>query len=152
MDKFLFLVRQCLAASFRQLAKQHWKDTERVERYMDVLRATPLNARDHRIPNGLRYHVIDIYVDELDKADADREGHMPLEVLLRPLKALGKESPTKAVRTRVKEMLEEDERLNDWNRKEGDGERKDDEQQDVLEAATNGPDEDVDDEWGGIEE
>lgn len=151
MDKFLFLIRQYLAASFRQLAKQQWEDTERVEQYIDVLRATPLNARDHKIPNGLRYHVIDIYVDELDKVDVDREGHMPLELLLRPLKALGKESPTKAVRLRVKETLEDDERLRNWNSKE-DGEEEDHKRQDGPETAGQGADDDGDEEWGGIDE
>ncbi|KAJ9647775.1 hypothetical protein H2199_001549 [Coniosporium tulheliwenetii] len=151
MDKFLFLIRQYLAASFRQLAKQQWRDTDRIEQYMDVLRATPLNARDHKIPNGLRYHVIDIYVDELDKVDADRDGHMPLEQLLRPLMALRKESPTKAVRTRVKEALEGDERLRDWNGK-GDDKGVESERSNGPEAARDGAHEDGDEEWGGIDE
>lgn len=66
---------------------------------------------------------------------------MPIKELLAPLVELGKESPTKTVRSRVKEALS-DERLIDWN---GDGENvtgivaSKDEEDDPEEA-----------EWGGF--
>ncbi|KAH7028336.1 hypothetical protein B0J12DRAFT_351232 [Macrophomina phaseolina] len=137
MDKFLFLVRQYLNASFRLFARQRWRDTELLEKYLDILRETPLNPTDQKVPNGLRLHVADIYVDELDRLDDAREGSLPLDQVLAPLRELAEKSVTKAVRTRVKEALEEDERLKDWNnpKKEGEVEQQDE-----------------DEEWGGIDD
>ncbi|OCL05110.1 nucleolar [Glonium stellatum] len=149
MDKFLFLIRQYLAASFRQFSKQGWRDTDSIERYMDILTETPLNPTDMKIPNGMRYHVLDIYVDELDKIDEKREGKMPLERLLRPLQVLEKESLMKAVRKRAQEALE-DERLKNWNNDPK--ERQSENGRAVNDARGEGEDDDDDDEWGGIEE
>ncbi|KAF2461099.1 nucleolar protein,Nop52-domain-containing protein [Lineolata rhizophorae] len=138
MDKFLFLVRQYLAASFRYLAKNDWSNHEAIKAYMDTLAATPLNPTDAKIPNGLRYHVLDIYVDELDKVDADRDSNIPLDSLLRPLKDLEDTSPNKVARGKVKEALG-DERLNDWRNKDDSGD----------EEHGHG-EEDSSDEWGGL--
>jgi len=164
MNKFLLLVRVYLGAGFRWCGSNGWKDTSRVERYLDILRETPLNARDDKIPNGMRYHVVDIYVDELDKVDEEREGKMPLEKLLDPLGRLGKESPTKAVRERVKEALE-DERLINWQERSGKDEdegQDEDEMMDnakVLKAQKTSDGysgaarvEDEDDEWEGFDD
>ncbi|KAK0660010.1 Ribosomal RNA processing protein 1-like protein B [Lasiodiplodia hormozganensis] len=138
MDKFLFLVRQYLHASFRLFARQHWQKADALERYLDILRETPLNPTDPKVPNGLRLHVLDIYIDELDKVDEARESGLPLEQVLAPLRELGEKSVTKAIRVRVKETLEEDERLEDWNNPK------------KSEEEHNGQDES--EEWGGIDE
>jgi ribosomal RNA-processing protein 1 len=87
-----------------------------------------------KIPNGLRYHIIDIYVDELDKVDTPRNRNLPIDVLLGPLRNLETESPTKAVRLKVKEALE-DARLSDWNNQEQMEQRDENEE-----------------EWGGIDD
>jgi ribosomal RNA-processing protein 1 len=118
MDKFLYLVRVYLNASFRLFAKNGWQNAEQLDEYMAILSETPLNARDTKIPNGMRYHVIDIYVDELDRLEGSDEDEMPIEILLQPLRALGRESLTKTVRERVKEALE-DERVKEWLREAG---------------------------------
>ncbi|KAL2353930.1 hypothetical protein BJ546DRAFT_87650 [Cryomyces antarcticus] len=144
MDKFLFLIRQYLAASFRYLARQSWKDAGLVGQYMDILAETPLNPPDAKIPNGLRFHVLDIYVDELDKIDADREGDLPLKTLLWPLQRLEENSPVKLVRTRAKEALN-DERLKDWNGKREDASNGTRTAEDVDDAEDDG-------EWGGFED
>lgn len=61
-----------------------------------------------RIPNGIRFHVIDIYLDGLEKVDKETEAEMPVETLLEPLRAVVTDSPTKIVRNKVKEVLEYD--------------------------------------------
>lgn len=111
MDKYLYLVRCYVGKGFEKVAKSGWSDEELMEQYLKILQAVPLDARDHKIPNGLRYHVIDIYVDELDKVDTDRSA--PLEKLLQPLRQLAKDTRTKPVAKRVQEALK-DERLSDW--------------------------------------
>lgn len=126
MDKYLYLVRCYVNKGFEKVAKGGWEDEELMEGYLKLLEATPFDARDHKIPNGLRYHIIDIYVDELDKVDTERNA--PLETLLQPLRKLGKESPTKAVRLRVKEASQ-DGRLSDWTGENADKESSGDEEQ-----------------------
>ncbi|KAF2084442.1 hypothetical protein K490DRAFT_59589 [Saccharata proteae CBS 121410] len=84
MDKFLYLVRQMLNASFRQFGRRRWKNTEMMKEYLDVLREVPLSPTDPKVPNGLRYHVVDVYVDELDKVDEGRDGLCPVEEVLAP--------------------------------------------------------------------
>jgi ribosomal RNA-processing protein 1 len=111
MDKFLYLVRCYVGKGFEVVKKKEWEDEELIDAYLDILAAVPLNASEPKIPNGLRYHVIDVYVDELDKVDTERNA--PLEKMLEPLKELGEKSLTKPVKLRVKEALE-DERLQDW--------------------------------------
>ena len=74
-------------------------------------------------PDGLRYHVIDIWVDELEKVlefDETEEGgprkiktEVPMELVLRPLEKLRTESPYKPIRTRAAEALDDD-RLVEW--------------------------------------
>ncbi|KAF2842508.1 hypothetical protein M501DRAFT_421917 [Patellaria atrata CBS 101060] len=142
MDKFMFLVRQYLATTFQQLSKQNWLNSGMIESCMTMLEEIPLNAKDHRLPNGLRYHVLDIYVDELDKVDAERDSDIPLELLLKPLRNLEKSSPTKSVRLKAKEALD-DARLADWKGEQGTNEA-------VVEGKRQSEDSE-EEEWGGIE-
>lgn len=111
MEKFLLLCRRFLGASLERVKEAKWKG---VEEMMSLLEEIPLNVLDHRLPNGLRYHVIDIFVDEVEKAgvlELDEEMRDELlEKLLGPLKNLAKDSPTKTVRSKAKEALA-DERL-----------------------------------------
>jgi ribosomal RNA-processing protein 1 len=111
MEKFLLLVRRYIGAMFSLMESQGWEG-ETVGELLVVLGEVPLEVRDAKLPNGLRYHVIDVYVDELERVGALKDGgkDVPLEELLEPLRKLGKESPTKDVRRKCREALE-DERL-----------------------------------------
>lgn len=108
---------------------------------MEVLRTTPLNPIDNKIPDGLRYHVVEIYVDELEKIGADEDGNVPLEKLLQPLHQLEAESRNKTAREKVSEALD-DRRVRRWK-----GE-------DVSEsdASAEEVDEKDNEEWGGIDD
>ena len=111
MDKFLYLVRCYVRRGFESVSKRAWGDKGLVEGYLRVLEAVPLDATDGKIPDGLRFHVVDVYVGELDEVDTERDA--PLEKILAPLRKLGRETRTRAVRDRVREALN-DERLVDW--------------------------------------
>ena len=113
MDKYLYLIRCFLSVSLRSLARAGWKDEELLDDLMNTMADTPLNARDAKIPNGLRYHMLDIYLDELEKVDEEHEADIPAEKLLDPLMVLQKECPTRTLRLRAKEVLE-DERVLSW--------------------------------------
>jgi ribosomal RNA-processing protein 1 len=133
MEKFLLLVRRYVEAMFALMEEAGW-ERDTVGGLLGVLAEVPLEAGDVRLPNGLRYHVIDVYVDELERVGALKDGGegVPLEELLEPLRKLGKESPTKDVRRKCKEALE-DERLSG-------------NEIPVMEKEV------VDGEWGGIED
>jgi ribosomal RNA-processing protein 1 len=133
MEKFLLLTRRYVGATFALLEKAGWEE-DVVETHLELLEEIPLNVDDIKLPNGMRYHVIDVFVDELERVGALEMGRagVSLDTLLRPLRGLGKESPTKAVRAKCREALE-DERLS-GNKKVV--------QEDIS----------VDEEWGGIED
>jgi ribosomal RNA-processing protein 1 len=110
MEKFLLLTRRYLGITFEVLKRGKWEEGL-VKQHMDLLAEVPCNVDDIRVPNGMRYHVIDIYVDELERVGVLEEGsEAPLEPLLVPLRTLAIESPTKPVRVKSKDALE-DERL-----------------------------------------
>lgn len=153
MDKFLYLVRQYVLATFRFLSRGGaWPDSgpRSVGAHVAVLAGTPLNPTELKIPDGMRYHVLDVYVDELDRADAERgeRGRAPLGELLKPVRELEKDSPSRQVRERAREVLE-DERLKRWNEpeeeeEEGSGSEGGGEAEDREEEG--------EEEWGGIED
>lgn len=140
MDKFLYLVRCYVQEGFQYVRRAGW-DEDVVEAYMGILEATPFEARDIRIPNGLRYHVVDLYVDELDKADEDSAA--PVEKLMAPMRKMGKSSPNKAARKRVAEALD-DKRLSNWKNRRDIGSESGEEDEDE--------EEDDDGEFGGFDD
>ncbi|TGO25114.1 hypothetical protein BPAE_0087g00210 [Botrytis paeoniae] len=165
MEKFLLLVRRYLAAGFEVVVsgssasasagKKNKKALKKVvsdsgEQILEVLSSIPCGSGPdaQRTPNGMRFHVIDIWIDELEKlgvidaAKESEEGAERLEKLLEPLRKLGKESINKTVRNKCKEALE-DERLPGNEKKEG-AEGDDVEMSDASEGEEDG--------WGGIED
>ncbi|KAF2018883.1 hypothetical protein BU24DRAFT_405624 [Aaosphaeria arxii CBS 175.79] len=141
MDKFLYLVRQYVNVSFRVVARGEWGDGEKVERCVGIFEETPLSAGDVKVPNGIRYHVLDVYVDELEKVAGDAWEKMPVEKMLEPLSKIAKESPTKSVRELAKESLQ-DERVRRWKGEEAKGE----------EAKGEEGEDGEEEEWGGFDD
>ncbi|KAF1356384.1 nucleolar protein,Nop52-domain-containing protein [Delphinella strobiligena] len=153
MDKFLYLCRQYVSTGFALCVRNEWSDAEFRKEYLEILAEVPLAPREPKVPNGLRYHILDIYVDELDKADAERSA--PLDIIdevFGPLRKLGKESPTKSVRERVAEALE-DERVGDWKGEKPENEDKDEDEDDEADGQKENDDEnDGDGEFGGFDD
>ena len=128
MEKFLLLTRRYLAATFEVLKRGKWEEGL-LDEHVGLLREVPCNVEEVKVPNGMRYHVIDIYVDELERVGFLDEGEKReerLEKLLGPLRRLAKESPTKTVRRKAKEALE-DERLPGNEKQEEDDAEKEEE-------------------------
>lgn len=149
MDKYLYLVRCYVQEGFQYVRRKGWAE-KLLGEYLEVLEGVAFNVRDARIPNGLRYHVIDLYVDELDKADVEDEA--PVERVLEPMRKLGKESMTKTVRKRVGEALE-DERLVDWKgRREIEEEDSEEEVDGEGMDGVKGGEADENDDFGGFDD
>lgn len=150
INKYLYLVRQMVNATFEHLKNVHWEE-RLVDMHVDVLQRVPLNPDDMKIPNGLRFHIIDVWVDELDKVDRERETGMPLERMLEPLGSLGRETSTKAVRDRVKEALD-DARLSDWKTDGGEVQAENHMNGDRATASNDADMEDDEDEFNGFDD
>lgn len=139
LDKYLYLIRQYLNVSFSVLARKHWKKAM-LEEWNSIVEETPLEPTDMKIPNGLRYHVLDIWVDELEKVEQGWEKvekRDTLEVLVQPIEKLAKEGKLKVLRVAAKECLA-DERLRAWRGQED---------EEMMEE-----EEEEEQEWGGFDE
>jgi ribosomal RNA-processing protein 1 len=64
MDKFMTLIRKMLRQSLHAVQNRGWADSD-IAHLMDVLYSTMLDCTNERVPDGLRFHVNDIYLDEL---------------------------------------------------------------------------------------
>jgi ribosomal RNA-processing protein 1 len=148
MDKFLFLVRQVFAASLQWAMS----DASRTKPMLALLQRWPFDVADlGRVPVGLRLHVLDIWVDELEKSELLREVEEAnaasvefVDGLTDIVDELTQQSPTKTVRARAKESLN-DERLPQNKSKKLKGTLT------QLEASDLGADEDAES-WDGIED
>ncbi|KAK9322082.1 hypothetical protein V1517DRAFT_324586 [Lipomyces orientalis] len=130
VDKFYLLIRRFVHMMFRRLSQSNW-ERSMVEKWSDILIAYPLNPTNAGIPDGIRYHMIDIYVDELERAvnefemsftftnsDKDRyssAGHSIAEIM-RPFEILARDGKSKVVKKRVIGDVLHDTRLESrWN-------------------------------------
>lgn len=121
INKYMYLARLMLREQLAWLKRKDW-DAEQVEKHNGILTKTPLNVDNAKIPNGLRYHVLDVFVDELEKVSESsansrlkEQSEMPLGKLLEPVAELAKKSPLKPTRERAKNALADD-RLKEWNK------------------------------------
>ena len=117
-----------------------------MQEYLRLIEEIPLSPGSLKVPDGLRYHVLDVWVDELDRVDEGREGSCPVEEVLGPVRRLEREGRTKAVRKRAKETLA-DERLENWNDRDG-VEKGVDKEETGSEDGSGGEE----DEWNGLDE
>lgn len=156
LDKFLMLLRRYVYAGFRRLKAEGW-DRELVADYIKVAEHVPLNPSDHKVSNGIRLHVFDVYLDEIsrlmredvpegtEEEDIDWKELMedvPVQELLKPIEAVAKTASLKFLRERAQEVLE-DERLVQWGVVE--------EKVDEAEADKKEEEEESEDEWGGFD-
>jgi ribosomal RNA-processing protein 1 len=164
MDKYLlfvrFIVRRVLAGMVQGATNKEDTEEEVQKRQIALLEDFPLSPRERKVPDGLRYHVLDIYVDELERAIAlgedggneeekeeeqgeeeiSEETRTQVERLLVPVETVAKEGLSKGVRVRAKEVLA-DERVVRWRTK-GKGESRS--------SADGGEGGEQDAEWGGL--
>jgi ribosomal RNA-processing protein 1 len=114
LDKFYLLARRYVAAGFKFLQKQDWSE-EYVGEYAEMLSSGPLSPKNLKIPNSIRYHITDIYIDELEKIQpfesADDDFASTVEKLIEPFEKLAEMGLDKTGRTKAMELLG-DPRLN----------------------------------------
>ncbi|KAL8666519.1 MAG: hypothetical protein Q9202_001317 [Teloschistes flavicans] len=141
LDKYLYLMRLYVRAGFQYLSDHEWevglvrgwaeamgrKEFEEGEgegEGKEGVWLAPLSPSDGKVPDGVRYHVCDVWADELFAVLGDGGvGDGVEETLISPVRRLGREGRTKVVRGRAREVLE-DERVRGWTgTKNGNGVR-----------------------------
>ncbi|XP_066115350.1 ribosomal RNA processing protein 1 homolog B isoform X3 [Saccopteryx bilineata] len=65
LDKYYMLIRLVLRESFEVLKRNGWEES-RIKVFLDVLMKEVLNP-ESQSPNGVKFHFIDIYLDELSR-------------------------------------------------------------------------------------
>ncbi|KAJ3267153.1 hypothetical protein HDU77_005356 [Chytriomyces hyalinus] len=92
LDKFYNLIRNFHCAAFKLLEATGW-DSAAVEDYILILENGVLSVSNIKVPDSLRYHSCEVYLEELNKGVTER---IPVEtsiLLLRPfIKALSTSS------------------------------------------------------------
>ncbi|KAI9512493.1 Nop52-domain-containing protein [Russula earlei] len=92
MDKYYMLIRRFVNASFRLLMRCDW-DFGSLQTYNDILirKGGPLCPDDNRVPPSLKYHLADVYLEELEKvlawdseATDERPPRAPLDAVIAP--------------------------------------------------------------------
>jgi len=66
MDKFMMMMRSMLRKTLAYLGSRKW-DTTLVKQFNKIMLAYPLNINQENIPDGISYHIADIYLEELAK-------------------------------------------------------------------------------------
>ena len=118
LDKYLSLIRAVLR---EELSVVKSGDEAEVESQISILGDWPLCADQRKVPDGLRYQVLDCWGDELEETelitDENQEqsgeggkgGDRPAaRKLMQLVMTLQQETPSKGVRMRAKEVLKED--------------------------------------------
>lgn len=123
MDKYLYLIRCLVKKGFEVCRAQKWGE-EVLGMYEETLRGEggPLSPRDGKVPGGLKLHVLDVWVDELEKVDEKKEADVGR--VMEPVRKLMKDSLVKSVRDRAKETVEDErfEKGKDWREVEEEAE------------------------------
>lgn len=110
MDKYLRLIRLYISATFEYLANHNW-ESDLVNSFISLVEQMPLSFDSKKVPDGLKYHILDVWIDGLEPIDIQGAD---VEDLLKPIKTLEKVGKTKVIRRRAREVLT-DERLEAWS-------------------------------------
>ncbi|KAI8922387.1 hypothetical protein DFJ77DRAFT_22375 [Powellomyces hirtus] len=78
LDKFYMLLRKFHFYGFQYLEGKQWAE-ESVREYTRILSDGPLRVNDLKVPDGLRYHTAEVYLEELQRAVGSK---IPSETLL----------------------------------------------------------------------
>lgn len=66
IDKFLMLIRLVVRKTFSYLNSKKWNKIL-LKKLNNMMLELPLNINDDKIPDGISYHVTDLYIEELAK-------------------------------------------------------------------------------------
>ncbi|KAI8813313.1 nucleolar protein,Nop52-domain-containing protein [Cladochytrium replicatum] len=70
LDKYYTLLRTMHYFGFRFLERMGWED-EYLDEYLCILRSGPLEQQESKVPDGLKYHTVEVFFDELEKSTSN---------------------------------------------------------------------------------
>ncbi|MCJ1469169.1 hypothetical protein MMC07_007802 [Pseudocyphellaria aurata] len=160
LDKYLYLLRRYIAAAFTYLARQG-PQTDLAQGYLALMRGDigPLSpgrgSEQAKVPDGLRYHVLDVWAEELarvaldndltDRDESTEQSAKQGELMMTPISALARDAKSKVVRARARECVR------DWEiRRNGSSGAAD--EAEVVDQEENGGEVEEGDEWNGFED
>lgn len=138
-DKFLMLMRYVIRECFVRIQDSYW-DLEKLREYLEVMKRVIIKD-DEKTPRALTYHIIDVWVDEIervvftdeeegdkneevededeekDEIDLERrkaiikEKNVPFDELLAPFKELCGKKNFEGLKKKIRMEILEDERL-----------------------------------------
>ena len=117
LDKFLLLMRKYVNVAFSYLDHRHWPPDLTAE-YLQVIQDVLLEDQG-KISDGIRYHIFDVWIDELEAADQDRKA--PLKEIMGVIDKVEQRGRTKILKTKAREALA-DGRLSTWTMARRNGE------------------------------
>ncbi|CAL1531716.1 unnamed protein product [Lymnaea stagnalis] len=83
LDKFMMMVRDMLHQTFTLLCKEDWPEPECCT-LSRLLNQHVLQYNKSQLPDGLKIHLADIFVEELDKVSLEQMTSKKMIILLRP--------------------------------------------------------------------
>ncbi|XP_067945770.1 ribosomal RNA processing protein 1 homolog [Watersipora subatra] len=84
MDKFLMLLRKMLRQSFEFLKKKNWSE-KLVRQFLGFISKYILHDHNHATsPDGVRFHLADVYLTELEKVSSGQLGPKQTITFLEP--------------------------------------------------------------------
>ncbi|KAJ2955843.1 hypothetical protein NQZ79_g8221 [Umbelopsis isabellina] len=112
LDKYYMLLRRVVHYTFKYIGEHDW-DLGIIDDYSELLKNGPLNPTNNKIPNSIRYHLADIYLDELEKVvngqleklDEEEDIEIPTTELLDPFINLLAKTPNKITANKVVENV-----------------------------------------------
>lgn len=131
LDKYLYLLRRYVAAAFTYLARRGWDPRDDLTQgYLALMQGDvgPLSpgrgSQQAKVPDGLRYHVLDVWAEELaqivlnkdekrseeERGDDDND-EQGAELMMSAVRALAQDAKGKVVRARARGCVSEWERL-----------------------------------------
>lgn len=155
LDKYLYLLRRYISAAFTYLTRH----SHLIPGYLALMQGDvgPLSpgrgSQQAKVPDGLRYHVLDVWAEELAQVlptdDGGDEDDQQAQLMMSPVRALAHDAKGKVVRARARDCMREWEVLN-----KGDpavvGEEAEDGNERGNEHVENVRDDGDDGEWNGF--
>lgn len=92
VEKFYYLGRMMIRDMFAELSRSKWKDVQ-----IDAMTNILENEVLHKTPNGVRFHLVDIYIEELSAWGEELSSKKFLKVISPFSKALGFKTTDKYV-------------------------------------------------------
>ncbi|KNE58056.1 hypothetical protein AMAG_04880 [Allomyces macrogynus ATCC 38327] len=101
LDKFYKLFRFMHFEAFRLLSQTAWEE-ETLDQYIEMMMEGPLNSKDVKVPDSLRFHTIEVFIDILEATVDEPVPPQIITTLLMPFIVMMAENPTKGVFERIR--------------------------------------------------